>query len=102
MKRHWVGKFFKVAVIGMGAIATVGFVVMLLWNALLPALFGSPALSYFQAVGLLILSRILVGGFRGWPGGGPGWHWKRRMLERWDQMTPEERERFRQGMRVRP
>jgi hypothetical protein len=45
----------------------------------------------------LVLSKILFGGFRSYSGGGP--RWRRRMMERWEQMTPEEREKFKRGMR---
>ena len=63
---------------------------------LAPAVFGLRTITLWQALGILILSKILFGGFRGRPGyGGP---WRRRMSERWQQMTPEEREKFRQGM----
>ena len=79
-------------------LALFGFVVMLLWNTLMPAVFGLRAVSYWQAVGLLILGRIFFGGFRGRPNHAMRW---RRSLERWDQMTPEERDQFRQSMRQR-
>ena len=80
-------------------LALFGFVVMRLWNWLMPALFGWHLITFWQALGVLILSKILFGGFKG----GPGRHmyWRRRMMERWEQMTPEEREKFRQGMRGR-
>jgi hypothetical protein len=75
-------------------LALIGTVVMLLWNALVPPLFHGPPLSYWQAVGLLLLSRILFGGLRGRTG---GWHWRqRRWRERWEQLTPEERARLRE------
>jgi len=45
----------------------------------------------------MLLGRLLFGGFRG-PRGGP---WRDRMMARWEQMTPEEREKFREGMRGR-
>jgi hypothetical protein len=80
-------------------VAMIGFVVMSLWNGLTPALFGWKAISYWQAVGLIILSRILFGGFRG--AVGRGGHWRHRMMERCDQMTPEEREKFRQALESR-
>ena len=80
-------------------VAMIGFVVMSLWNGLTPELFGWKAISYWQAVGLLILSRILFGGFRG--AVGRGGHWRHRMMERCDQMTPEEREKFRQALESR-
>jgi len=80
-------------------LAMIGFVVMSLWNGLTPALFGWKVISYWQAVGLIILSRILFGGFRG--AVGRGGHWRHRMMERCKQMTPEEREKFRQALESR-
>jgi hypothetical protein len=77
-------------------IALGGMLVQLLWNWLLPPLFGLPAVTFWQAIGLLALCRILFGGV-GTRGCGP----RGRMRERWGHMTPEERERFRKGMRAR-
>jgi hypothetical protein len=75
-------------------IAVFSWVVMLLWNSLVPALFHGPALSYWQAFGVLLLSRILFGGIRGHRGHG---HWRRHMWrERWESLTPEERARLRE------
>ena len=98
MRRHWMRKGFKFLIIASVAIGVLSFVVMSLWNWLMPALFGRPLIGYWQALGLLVLSRILLGGFRGHPGP-PQWHWRRRMMDRWEQMTPEEREKFRQGLK---
>ncbi len=86
---------FKIALIGIAAIAAIGFVTMSLWNWLMPAIFGLHTIGYWQALGILLLSKLLFGGFRGRPSGG---HWRRRMAARWEKMTPEEREKFRQGM----
>jgi hypothetical protein len=84
------------AILGFAAfIAIGGAAVRLLWNALLPQLFGFPAITFWQGLGLLALSRILFGGFR--LQGGRGFGMRRRMAN----MTPEERERFRQTMRAR-
>src|SRR5580693_6984907 len=80
-------------------LAAFGYVVMSLWNWLMPALFGWHLISFWQAVGVLVLSKILFGGFRGHPG--RHLYWRRRMMERLEQMTPEEREKFRQGIRGR-
>ena len=66
---------------------------MWLWNRLMPVIFGLHAISFWQALGLLVLSKILFGGFRGRPGFGGDW--RPRLIERWDSMTPEEREKFR-------
>ena len=90
-------RFLKIAAIAVVAVAVFSFVVMSLWNWILPSVTGWHAITYWQALGLLILSKILFGGFRG----GPGWHWRRRMFERWEKMTAEEREKFREGMRGR-
>ena len=75
-----------------------GEVVMHLWNWLLPGLFGWHQITFWQALGLLVLSRILVGGF-----GGNRHHdrskLRRKFEERWERLTPEEREKFRGGFR---
>jgi len=77
-----------------------GEIVMHLWNWLLPALFGWREITFWQALGLLVLCRILFGGF-GNNGGGRGPGWKRRRAEVWEAMTPEEREKFRERLRSR-
>ena len=89
----------KCVLIALAAALFFGFVVMRLWNWVVPPVFGLHAIGYRHALGLLVLTRILFGGFRrGFGGCGPGMHWRRRMMERWEQMTPEEREKFRAGM----
>jgi hypothetical protein len=99
MRRHWAKRIFLFIVFAPLAIALFGFVVMHLWNWLAVAVFGWHVITFWQALGILILAKILFGGFRG--PGGPGMFWRRRMMERWEHMTPEEREKFRQGMRGR-
>ena len=96
MKRHRAFRIVKFAIFGLIFAALFGFIVMSLWNWLIPALFGGRLITYWQAIGILILSKILFGGFRG--RSGSPWHWRQRMMQRWEQMTPEEREQFRQGM----
>lgn len=49
----------------IAAVAAIGATVMLLWNAIIPSIIGWGALSYMQAVGLLILCRLLLGGVGG-------------------------------------
>jgi hypothetical protein len=80
-------------------IALGGVVVLQLWNWLLPPLFGLRQITFWQALGILALCRILFGGF-GFHGSNRS-SFSRRISERWERMTPEERERFRQGMRER-
>jgi len=92
--------FAPLAILGLLLlIALGGAVVQLLWNWLLPPLFGFPEITVWQALGLLALCRILFGGF-GRHGSGRS-HSRHRKTHRWGHMTPEERERFRQGLRER-
>jgi hypothetical protein len=76
-----------------------GLVVKSLWNWLMPALFGVRSITFWQALGVLILSRILLGGFRG--GRSHHRHSKARLIDRWERMTPEERAKFRERLRHR-
>jgi hypothetical protein len=93
---------FKFFIIAALFILLAGGVTMLLWNWLMPALFGLPALSFGQALGLLVLSRLLLGGFGrsgGW--GGRRRMWAQRMRERWEKMTPDQRLQWEAQMRER-
>lgn len=86
------------------AIFVFSEIVLHLWNWLMPMLFHLPALtSFWQALGLMVLSWILFGGLRGLSGRGRRCrgHWRGRMQGRWEEMTPEERERFREWVRTR-
>src|ERR1043165_719868 len=116
MSRSW--KWILLAPAALAGLALFsflgGWVVQWLWNALLPPLFGFPVITFWQALGLLALSRILFGGF-GFHGNGSHdrsqvRHQIRdritdrmadRVAERWTRMTPEERERFSQRLRER-
>jgi hypothetical protein len=107
MRRNGRFRGWKFALIAIPAVivftAVFGFVVMSLWNWLMPLLFGVHLITFWQALGVLVLSRILFGGFHGRRG---GMNWRRRMMERSElrdymQMTPEEREKFREGLRYR-
>lgn len=98
MRRNPVGKVLKIALFVIAGSAVFGFVVMSLWNWLVPALFGGHTITFLQALGLFLLSKILFGGFHGGRGRG---QWRQHLRQRWEQMPPEEREKFRQGMRGR-
>jgi len=101
MKMLFIAPF---AIVGIALFAFIGGeVVRLLWNWLLPPLFGWREITFWQALGLMALCRILFGGR-----GGHGSHRSSfrhriadRMAERSERMTPEERERFRQRIRER-
>jgi hypothetical protein len=88
-------KCWKIGLLVVAGVAALGWVVMALWNWLLPTLFfGVREIDYVQAMGVLLLSKILFGGFRGHCGGHRKWH-----QHRLESMTPEEREKFQNGMR---
>jgi len=89
----WIAPLAIIAMAAFGALG--GWVVMRLWNWLTPAIFGWHTITFWQAFGLLLLARILFGGLG--MHGGPGSHMRRRMRERWEHMSPEERERSRQA-----
>ena len=107
MRMKW-ALLVPVAIVGMLLFVFIGGeVVMRLWNWLLPPLFEFPPIHFWQALGILLLSRILFGGF-GFHSSGRSTLRRRvadrvadRVGDRWDAMTPEERERFRQRIRER-
>jgi hypothetical protein len=102
-KKKWI-YLAPLAVLAMVLFAWLGGeLVMHLWNWLLPSLFGWRQITFWQGFGLLALCRILFGGWGGHRG--PRSNMRRRMAERmderWEKMTPEEREKFRQSWRGR-
>lgn len=102
MNRKW-KKMLWIAPLAIIAIplfiAIGGEIVMHLWNWLLPSLFGWREITFWQALGLLVLCRILFGRLGGH--NATRSDVRRRMEERCDNMSPEEREQFRQRMRER-
>lgn len=85
-----------ILVFGLLAILGFGLVVMGLWNAILPAVLGVKTISFMQALGILLLSKILFGGFGGKRHRG-GWKDKGRWMEMKDKfagMSAEDREKF--------
>jgi len=97
MKKKWIF-WIPVGVAGLALfVAAGGEIVRLLWNGLLPPLFGWHTVTFWQALGLLVLCRVLFGGWGSH--GGPGPKIRRRDADRTEAMTPEERERVRKGLR---
>ena len=92
MKRNWMFKAAKIALLAVVFVSVAGAVVMWLWNALVPEIFGASEISWVQALGLLVLARLLVGGRgHGRPGGRRRWRdWEQKLAS----MSPEELERW--------
>jgi hypothetical protein len=98
MKTHRILRGLKFLFFVLLAATVFSYAVLWLWNWLIPAIFGLHAISFWQALGLLVLSKILFGGFHGHHGFGESGGW--RFIRRWQEMTPEEREKFRAGLRA--
>ena len=82
----------------------LGFIVMALWNNILAAVVHVPLINFWQALGLFALSRILFGGFPGKPGWAGHRHQRKDMEEmrnKWFNLTPEEKDQFRQDWKNR-
>jgi hypothetical protein len=91
-------KFILFPFLAAAALFLVSYVVMLLWNNLLPDVLHASTITYWQAMGIFVLAKILFGfGGRGGHRGGPWMH----KMERFKNMSPEEQQRFREEMRSR-
>src|ERR1035437_10456623 len=91
------GRFIFIP-LGIAAfLSLTGFVVMSLWNYLLPAILHVGTITFWQAIGIFILCKILFGFGGGGPKGGAPWM-RRRMGGRFKNMTPEEKEKFKEKM----
>jgi hypothetical protein len=100
MVKNWMVGLFEVALFVVIFVAAFGNAVQHLWNWLAPSLFGLPVVTFWQAVGLLSLSWVLFGGWRGLPRSGRYWS---NPGGRFERMTPQQRERFVEGLeRGRP
>jgi hypothetical protein len=102
MRRHFGYGWYWLQFLLMfvAALAIFGWATMFLWNALLTTLFNLPVIDFWQALGLLVLSRLLVGGIGSHAHAlmflfhRNGMDFRNRMRERWEKMTPEERINF--------
>jgi Ca2+/H+ antiporter, TMEM165/GDT1 family len=93
-RRFSAGRVLVFILIGAAAILIFGGAIMWLWNNVLAVVVNVHAISFWQALGLLVLSKLLFGGFRGgWRGRG---YWRQRMRQKWNSMTPQEKEKFSQ------
>jgi hypothetical protein len=91
--------FLKCALLAVLAVIVFGLVTLLLWNWLVPELFNGPVINFWQALGLLILSKILFSGL-GKKGGshGPAPYWKQRLHEKFSKMPADQRAEFKRRL----
>jgi hypothetical protein len=86
----------RFAAFGIVAVIVMGLVASGLWNVLATSIFGLRAITFWEALGLMLLSRILLGGRHGFGRGGGRRHGK--FVTRWDHLNPEEKAHFRKAM----
>ncbi len=98
MKKLWIAKVLVIVPLILAAVTALTFS---LWNWLVPELFHGPLITFWQALGLLLLSKILFGGFHGKRGGHMREHWRNRWENKMKSMTPEQREELRKKWKSR-
>src|SRR5690349_1615707 len=98
MKRNWKRKIPFIILAVLAGIFVFTGIVMLLWNGILPAVLHVSSISFWQAMGILLLAKILFGGFRGRRHFGGGWRWRKQMYRRWQNMTDEEKAKWSEQM----
>ena len=100
--KKYKGKKILFILLGLSLAFLIGLVIMLLWNWLMPSIFNMGTITYWQAVGLLVLSKILFGGgwFKGRYGGGNRhWFMKREFMKRCASMSDAEKEKMKEGIK---
>jgi hypothetical protein len=91
-------RFVVFPIMAAAFLALISYVVMQLWNNLLPEIVHAGTITFWQAMGLFILCKILFGfGRMGRFGGGNRSKFKNRLAERIKEMSPEKRARFEEG-----
>jgi Ca2+/H+ antiporter, TMEM165/GDT1 family len=94
----WAKRILFIILVVPIAIFVFGEIVMLLWNNVLSPVLHISTITFWQGLGLLVLSKIFFGSFGG-RGGPRGSYWKQRMM--WNNMTPEQREKFKEECKDR-
>src|ERR1700674_2288779 len=99
-RNFWAKRILLIIVIAPLAIFVFGYIVMWLWNNALAPVLHISTITFWQGLGILVLSKILFSGPMGKSGPRRS-YWKRRMMRKWQNMTPEEREKFKQDWKNR-
>lgn len=105
LSRNHRGRIVGFVFIGIAGFAAVIALIMVLWNWLIPVIFGGPVLTYWQAAGILILSKIIFSGFWGHKSHNSDPRhraWRRKFEEKMKNMSDEDKEKFRSGFRHAP
>jgi len=97
-KNFWIKRAIFIPIAIAAGVFIFGSLVMFLWNSILPVIFGISTITFWQALGILVLSKILFGGFGlGRGHNHSGHNWKGHHMH----LNPEEREKMREEWRSR-
>jgi hypothetical protein len=99
MKARWMWFGGKMVLMVTGLALVLGGLTMLMWNALIPSLFHGPEITYLQALGVLILTRLLFGGWGRHRGGWRDRRWRGRRQDHFAKLSPEEQEKMKSDWR---
>jgi Ca2+/H+ antiporter, TMEM165/GDT1 family len=99
-RKFWIKRVPFILLAITAGILLFGWLVMLLWNYTLPYVFGVAAITFWQALGILVLAKILFGGFRCGHGHGHMWY-NHEFRNKWMHLSPEEREKMKEEWRSR-
>ncbi|MCS3801773.1 hypothetical protein [Niastella sp. OAS944] len=102
-RRFWFGKAVMILVFCTAFVMLFSYIVMRLWNGILPDVLGVKLISFWQAMGILVLSKILFSGFGGFAHKKEQFknRFRQRMREKWENMTPEEKIQFKEEWKNR-
>ena len=102
-RRFWFGKAVMILVFCTAFIMAFSFIVMSLWNGILPDVLGVKTITFWQALGILVLSKILFSGFGGFHNKKEQFRnrFRQKMLDKFEKMTPEEKQRFKEEWKTR-
>lgn len=93
-KKYWIKRAIFIPIAIAAGVFIFGGVVMLLWNGILPAVLGVSTITYWQAVGILVLSKILFGAFKGHHRNSRCHSDRHIWRKKWMNMSPEEKEKM--------
>jgi len=100
-KNFWIKRIIFIPPAIVAGVFIFGYVVMSLWNGILSPVLGVQTLSFWQALGILILSKILFGGFRGGHSHHKCHDHAHEWSGKWMHLSPEEREKMKTEWRSR-
>jgi hypothetical protein len=96
MKKFIIRKAAMIVLFAISALFAFSALFMTLWNATLPMAIHAGTITFFQAMGILVLAKLMFGGFKGRRPWGAGLFMKMHLWRKWAQMSPEQRAEFKQ------